>query len=125
VIELEVFIHGIPDSPNATRRRHWSSDADTVKVWRELAGWSTRSAVRHHGDADFFPLRKVALELVFFLVRANRDLDGLVASAKPLIDGVVDGGAMLGDSVTTVQSVSATWRRASEAGVSIRVKELP
>lgn len=123
--ELEVRVPGLPATINATRRRHWSAVAGEAATWRTAAHFATVDALNRSSDplARKAPIYPAEVEYVFLLVRAAGDLDNLVAAAKPILDGIVDAKALADDSVDAVRSLRVSWRRSSEAGVIIRIKE--
>ncbi len=73
--------------------------ARAVKVYREQCGWE---AVEQSLDAEHVTicLNSPVLATVTFHVtdKRRRDLDNLMASIKPLWDGIVDAGILQDDS---------------------------
>ena len=87
-------------SPNVARRLHWAKKAAAAKTYREQCGWEARlspSALLH-------PTRRMltspVLATTTFYVKdkIRRDIDNLMASIKPLWDGIVDAGILQDDS---------------------------
>jgi hypothetical protein len=121
---IEIGIAGIPTRPNENRRLHWSARAKDEKIWRNSARLSALDALRRSGHADDYPLRRAAIEYVFVLERASGDLDGLVAAAKPLLDGIVEAGVLVDDRVGVLVALSSRWVRGPRKGVIIRIREV-
>lgn len=93
---ISFVIHGIPPLPNASRRMVWQRRAAQASPWRSMAEMLARAAVRDSGQGDDFPRADpVKIQLTFQLARLNRDLDNLIASCKPIIDGMA--GVILAD----------------------------
>lgn len=81
-------------------RQHWALKAKHVKEWRDAA----HVLAKH---ARIPSCRRVLVEL-HYLPRTNqrRDPDNLVASLKPLVDGLVDAGVVADD---TADFVDRQW----------------
>jgi Holliday junction resolvase RusA-like endonuclease len=122
---LEVSIRGLPRGINTTRRRHWSSVARETGEWKDAAYVSTLAAIRDSGRADDFPIERASVSYTFLLRAERGDLDNLIASVKPILDGIVAARAIVDDSVRALPLLSATWRRASDPGVIVRIEESP
>lgn len=120
--EVVVTIPGRPPTPND--RSSWQANMHLLAKWRELAyataidrlqilGWDLelvdhpwRGKSRKPKGWQDERLRavhpmlyaaRVAIEVIV-PTRAERDWDNLVASTKPLTDGLVDAGVLAGDS---------------------------
>lgn len=97
---LTIEILELPPSPNRTRQNtHWSHRAAIDKAWR-----STAYALAMQALGNVPPPRwtKASLRAVFFLPdKRHRDAPNLVGSEgmKGLIDGLVDAGVMVDDSL--------------------------
>lgn len=122
---LEVSIPGLPQSVNDTRRRHWATVAGEARQWRRTASMLAVDAINRSPDRSLRrdPIYPADVEYLFLLTRAAGDLDNLVSSCKPILDGIVDAKVLVDDSVDAVRSLHVRWRRSSEAGVIIRIKE--
>ena len=81
-------------------RMHWAVKMKATKEWRDAA----LVLARHHR----IPACKRILVELHYLPRTNqrRDPDNLVASLKPLVDGLVDAGVVPDD---TEQWVDRQW----------------
>lgn len=123
--ELEIRLVGLPTSVNNTRRRHWTAVVEETATWRSAAHFATVDALNRSPDplARKSPIYPAEVEYVFLLTARRGDLDNLVAAAKPILDGIVSAKAIADDSVDAVRCLSARWRRSSEAGVIVRIKE--
>ncbi|MBX3031438.1 MAG: RusA family crossover junction endodeoxyribonuclease [Chloroflexi bacterium] len=112
--ELTITIPGRPPTPN--------DRGNQVVQWRHAKAWR-KTAMGCAQDAmplGWEPLERCRLEVTFVVhdLRA-RDLDNLVASTKPLTDGLVDGGILKDDSDRVIESV--TYRVRYERGVKATV----
>jgi hypothetical protein len=117
---LEIFVPGIPAATNETRRRHWSAVAGDAARWR---GSAKSLGLEARARAPFVtPLLYASLEYVFRLDRSAGDLDNLVASSKPILDGLRDAGLIVDDSVSKLPLLVARWERAVTRGVLVRIR---
>ena len=100
MIELEVDVPGIPPNPN--RRLHWAVLARSRSDFRGWTKLAAKDALARSGRSDDFPLRAATLEATFFVkTHRRRDPDNLLASLKPLVDGLVDAGVLVDDDRLT------------------------
>lgn len=112
---LRIQIPGRPPTPNARFGNRFAQASET-KRWRRTAWGIALNVVNQTGWRA--PAR--ARLLITFIVPDNRprDTDNLVSSVKPLIDGLVDAKALVGDKssvlewekpvISVVRGVSAT-----------------
>lgn len=123
-IELDVDLDGHPPGPN--RRMGWRAWSRTKKDWRKWAYIAALAARRDSGFDDDFPLRSVVVEPIFFVtVNRARDDDNLIASLKPLLDGLVDAGIVDGDDRDRLRLERPVVRIARRKAVRLRIKEAP
>lgn len=107
-----VIIPGRPPTPNA--RRHWRLEARDAKEWRSIAQATAEAALA--GSGPWEPIRRCRMEVTFIVSQDRpRDLDNLVASSKPLTDGLVDAGVLVDDSTRVIEE--ATYRVRHQPGV--------
>ena len=94
-------------SPNA--RIHWAKKAAATYEYRSQCGWIARVAgLKFRGP--------VRIEYLFrFCDRRRRDLDNLIKSMKPALDGLRDAGVIAEDSTDEVPRLSATYEKAADA----------
>jgi hypothetical protein len=149
---LTVEIPGKPPTPNA-RPGNWQAARREIDKWEETAHLAAMVAMIEAGQADW-PLteivrarrvlrngrvepelrkcsRPIAYASVYettFVVptRAERDEDNLIASTKPLTDGLVRSGVLAGDSTSYIDIEGRRWRIEHQAGVTkivIRIVE--
>lgn len=100
-----VTLTGKPPSPNSKRgntRGAAIAQSQQVARLREDARRMALDRVNRQRPAGI-PWREVRLEIEFGLKRGNRDADNLIAGVKPYIDGLVDAGIMVDDSVKVVK----------------------
>lgn len=119
VVDLDI---GHPPTPN--RRLHWAAKARSTKEWREWSRIATLAALRSSGIADEFPLRKVVVEPTFiFTTNRRRDDDNLIASLKPVLDGIVDAGVVDDDSRDRLSLATPIVRIGRRKAVRLRIQE--
>src|SRR3990167_3231811 len=92
--KLEIIVEHLPYrelSPNS--REHFMVKARAVKAQREEVGWLAK--VQWH---DQSPMRHARISYRFIVQdKRHRDIDNLIASAKSMVDGLVDGGVLEAD----------------------------
>lgn len=99
---LSVTIMGRPPTPNARFGNRYAQAAE-VKAWRRTARMVGIMA-RH--EADWTAPPRAIITLIFTVPdRRGRDIDNLFGSTKPLTDGLVDAGVLVGD-----RSDVLSWR---------------
>ena len=106
----------VPPSLNKTFRTHYHV---RNKLFKE---WYTSVAIAVEGKQPPEPLDSCIIEIERCFYRFL-DYDGLVASVKPLIDGLIHSGVILDDSykITGPWKISQSFRPKKE-GPLIRVK---
>lgn len=78
------------------RMNHWVK-AKKVREWREAACWLARAA-------KIPQCERVRVELHYMPAQERRrDPDNLVASMKPIVDGLVDAGVVVDDTAAFVE----------------------
>jgi Holliday junction resolvase RusA-like endonuclease len=124
---LVIRIEGRPPTPNA--RRHWHLIARDNAVWKDTAKKVAEQAVAEweakHG-LRWRTVRRASVSVAFGLPdKRRRDLDNLIASCKPLIDGIVDAGVIVDDSidVITVMEFGAVVNGTTETVITIEDAE--
>lgn len=92
--DLVVVVPGRPPTPNV--RLHWAALARSRS---ELRGWARLAALEAIGRTPAaYPYRAATVEATFLVrSRRRRDPDNLIASLKPLVDGLVDAGVLTYD----------------------------
>ena len=97
---IRFWIDGIPPNDNATRRLVWQAKAKEREQWRHLAFYAATAGMRVGRASLHFPLDKALVRFDFhFGARRRHDWDNLVASLKPVIDGIVDAGVVVDDDL--------------------------
>jgi len=107
-----VEIPGRPPTPNETNRRVAQARWRERREWRatahEFANEARLRWERRTGQ-KWETLPKAAILVRFMLPDGRRrDLDNLIASVKPLLDGIVDAGIIADDSTSCILTFS-TW----------------
>ncbi len=101
---IEIRIPGRPPTPNA--RRHWRTTHRDNSLWKEVA--LVRAATGH---APHPVITRATLAIEFIVPdKRHRDLDNLIASTKPLTDGIVAAGCLADDSSDVLVSVTYSVR---------------
>ena len=92
---LELTIPGRPPTPNARFGNRYAEAAKT-RTWRDAARLIGVDAVNRTG---WKAPAKARITLTFIVpTHASRDTDNLVASTKPLTDGLRDAKVLVGDN---------------------------
>lgn len=104
---LAVVIDGRPPTPNV--RRHWRQIARDNAEWKAiaetLAANERRKWESKHG-LKWRTLTQAGVSIAFGLPdKRHRDLDNLIASTKPLLDGIVAAGLVIDDSIDVITRI--------------------
>lgn len=92
--ELRLTIPGRPPTPN-NRFGNVYAERSAMKRWRRTA-WAIGLDVKNR--SGWVAPARARITLVFHVPdRRPRDTDNLMASCKPLTDGLVDAGVLVGD----------------------------
>lgn len=104
---LVIRIEGRPPTPNV--RRHWRQVAKDNATWKATAEFeavTARAAWETKHALAWRPVTRAVVSVAFGLPdRRTRDLDNLIASCKPLLDGIVAAGVLVDDSITVIQKI--------------------
>jgi Holliday junction resolvase RusA-like endonuclease len=104
---VTILIPGRPPTPNA-RPGNYHAERKAFREWKDSAYLVAKDAVNREGWQTPGTVRLV---VTFHLPdRIRRDLDNLIASTKPLTDGLVAAGVMADDSVAVIESIRYQWR---------------
>lgn len=107
---FEIRIEGLPKLPNELKGMHWAARSNHTKQWRCT---TVALAIAKRNSLNFFFKPFQACRITFVRASASpADLDGIVASMKPLLDGIVDAGIILGDGPGCVMDIKAEWHDA-------------
>ena len=103
-----VEIPHLPDPDlNPNKKIHWGALADAKRNAKQVM----MSALKDNDNPVFIPDKpyESAILKIEFVAgfrdrqRKNRDMDNLLASAKPYIDGLVDGGVIVDDTAVRLR----------------------
>lgn len=121
--EYVIAFDCLPKATNLNARDYWRTRAEWNRVCKDEAIMACREQLPPTAD---FP-GPAAIELVFFLPdKRRRDLDNLVASCKPYLDGLVHCGVVRDDDVRSVYALEARSEiRHKAPGFEIRVRPNP
>lgn len=119
--EITIEIPGRP--PSLNERRHWRAIARDNATWKaaavEAAGIAVGQWQRDHG-LDWRTLSKVALSVTFIVpTRIRHDVDNLISTLKPLLDGVVAANVIEDDSFEVIRyfDVGCDYRKGRRATI--------
>lgn len=95
--------------------------AKAVKQYRSDCGWDAAAQC----NADFFLLSPVLATTTFHVTdKRRRDLDNLMASIKPLWDGLVDAGILADDSAKHLRHAESKLVVGDEKYVEVELTEV-
>lgn len=111
---IRFFVDGLPPNPNVTKRNHWAKNYADAQVWKR----TIQLLSRHHYHGR--PFDKAGVH-IHFQVGDNRvhDLDNMIASCKPVIDGL-KGAVIVDDSIDHIE-LSFSADRQSPRGFWLEV----
>jgi crossover junction endodeoxyribonuclease RusA len=102
---ITITVPGRPPTPNA--RRHWRVTALDNDTWKGAA----RVVALEAKPDSWEPLDHAEVDVTFIVPdKRRRDLDNLVSSVKPQMDGIVDAGILRDDSLEVLSVVRYGWR---------------
>lgn len=114
---ITIRIDGRPPTPNA--RRHWRGIATDNARWKEIARQATADAL----PPGWTPLTRCRMTVEFIVPdRRDRDDDNLIAAQKPVVDGIVRGGAIANDSRRVIverEYLGQTYRKGEQGAVYV------
>lgn len=96
-----------PPGPNEsnralTRQRAWRERREWRKHAKESADAALRRWSERHAER-WDPLKRALVAVTFTVpTKGRRDMDNLLATLKPLLDGMVDAGVVVDDSIATL-----------------------
>ena len=116
---LLISIPDLPLLPNRLQRSHWRAIQTHTKKWHALV---YRHAAQH---VPYEPLQRALLVLTRHSA-TEPDPDNLMASWKPLIDGLQRVGILVNDKSENVE-LDARWVKCKigKGNVTIEITELP
>lgn len=117
-LQIRAEINSLPPLPN--HKKHWRRISSDRKKWRR---WSFFATV---GQKPPSPFLKARLTLTRHS-SSEPDYDGLVASFKSIIDGLVDAGILANDKMSNIGIPTYRWMYAPPklGKISIVVEEAP
>ena len=103
-------------SPNS--RAHWAAKAKAAKAYREQCGWAVMQA------RNSFKSPVLATTTFHVDTKRRYDLDNLMASLKPLWDGLVDAGILQDDSTEHLRHAESKLVVGSNRYISVTLEEV-
>jgi len=116
--KISLVFEGLPPNPNAKSKKHWSENAVATKQWRydsKILALQQRAKVK---DAMAFLHYHVSLG-----DERRHDYDNVLASFKPVQDGLVDAGVLEDDTITHVIPL-VTFDRLKPRGFTLDIYSL-
>ena len=116
--KISLQFTGLPPNPNEKSKKHWSANAIATKQWRY--------------DAKIIGLQAKAkvisgLALIHYHVslgdQRRHDYDNVLASFKPVQDGLVDAGMLIDDTIDYVLPI-VTFDRLKPRSFTIDIYSL-
>lgn len=113
-MQTEIFLEDLPPNPNVTKGKHWASLYAENQYWKQYAHYTAKQT---KGTL----LEKAHIHY-HISVGDNRrhDADNLIASLKPVQDGLV--GVLITDDNIDCITVAYSFDREKPRGVHITVK---
>lgn len=117
--KLEFELASTPKATNRILYSHWRNVKRNADVWKNLVQWAVK------GKQPKSPLKKVKLKLTRYNYR-TLDYDGLVASFKPVVDGLVHARVLKDDNwkITGIWEVTQEYRPKGHDGIKVEVFEV-
>ena len=112
---IEFTLPGLPKMSNQLLRGHWRTKHGHTKVWKR----KTWRAVWPCLPPE--PLERAVLTITR-CSSVRPDYDGLVSSAKCIIDGLVEAGVLANDKHENIQVPIYTWEQAPRGKGCMRIK---
>ena len=110
---LEFTLVGLPKTPNS--RQHWAEKMKHTRLWRD---YSCMSARRNRPPR---PLTKAKVTYTRHSF-TSPDFDNLVASFKPIQDGLIDAKIIVNDSFDVIGQPSFVWVKAPRGSGAVTVR---
>jgi len=122
-IELTITLPGRPMLPNRRRTLHWSVQAKENRMWRDAVVWSVRATMGPGWPSE--PFQKATVDFMCFRSGMQPDHDNLVASIKPILDGlqpprivqklsgpisIAGSGVIADDTFACIGAPTVTWQ---------------
>lgn len=102
---VTIIIPGRPPTPNARPANHFAARNESNR-WKADAAMIARAAL----PSGWVPLERALVNILFCLpTRQRRDMDNLIASTKPLTDGLVEAGVLVDDSIFVIRGMTFDW----------------
>lgn len=114
---LEFSLLGLPKGPNSSFGIHWAIKARERKKWREQV------VIACIGKAPPIPLSKCAIQCTR-VSKKEMDYDNMVASFKPVIDGLVDAKIIKDDDSSVIVQREYKYEKNKTSGIKVVVIEI-
>lgn len=111
---ISISILGRPPSTNDLNRKVAQARWRERREWRAAAeqeAWAAKLVWEEIIRRKWQPLARADLIVTFVLPdRRRHDWDNLCSTVKPQLDGIVDAGILLDDSIEVLRSVQTKYR---------------
>lgn len=115
---IVIVFPSLPPNPNQTKRNHWGKNYEISQEWKTTAFYLAKQAYKG------VPLSRAHLHYhVSVGDRRVHDADNIIASIKPLQDGL-KGVVIEDDSIDAIE-VSYSFDRASPRQIRLEIRALP
>jgi len=112
-----IRVEGLPPSPNATTRKHWTVQAKVKKEWGEKIGWLAKSKRAPR------LLTKAKIHYIISVGDNRRhDPDNLAFSVAKVANDALVGIILVDDSIDNIE-LSFEFNRDKPRGFSIDITE--
>lgn len=108
----------LPKTPNELSGMHWGKVSKLRARWRYQTAYLAK--VEAKAQKAKVPFKKVELTLIRGSSRKT-DLDNIIASFKPLIDGLKDAGIITDDNPSVVVKIHAHWEQTKRDATFVRL----
>lgn len=114
---MEIRVEGLPPSPNATTRKHWTVQSKVKREWGEKVGWLAK-AVRPPKPYKYADIHYI------ISVGDNRrhDPDNLAFSVAKVANDALVGIILEDDSIDNIE-LSFEFNREKPRGFTIQISE--
>lgn len=115
---IEFILPGVPKATNALFNTSWHQRHKNAVYWKKLVRAITLTKAPHT------PLESVQIDIIRYNYR-SLDYDGLVASMKPIVDGLVESKILRNDTykITGKWNVGQEYIKKGQEHVWIRITE--
>lgn len=119
-MNLSFEIQGLPFLPNRNAKNSWQKHWKLSKLWKAKTQDAIWGSLKP-GQAACFPFTKPNITLTR-CSSAEPDYDGLVASFKHVMDGLISAGVIIDDKPSMLGVVKYEWSRVPPTRGCVKVE---